>query len=408
MPGAPERVPAVESRVGRFIVLSRERSCEDVEVCDAYDPLLDRRVRLVAMPEGSERSAALVRQAKGLASLRHPALVRILSIDVHRGLVIVASEIVRGEPFAVAARGSIERFARLVTSIVGALAELERAGLDAPSIDAASCVVGQGDTPKLRGFGALSFGSFDASPRSPAAALTSVGALILERLSEGSSAKSTFSQRRLARFLTDAAARMATGHYRTAAEAYDALRAVTPRRRTAALHQASLRIAAAVLAGVLAATAFLRVALGVWFDGYAVAFALSAVSAATTIAFVPAVRDGLDIDLDLPGARVLGAIATGVLASFAALLGAWLSAEPIVVAERAELILFAMPLLSLPILHKRTFVLSAAVGAGACAVAIAGAAPPMLALGTLATSSLLQLVFDRPGEPNQARARRRA
>ena len=67
-------------------------------VYDAWDPTLERRVALKLLRSPSRRAAErLLREARALARLDHPGVVRIWAADVHRGALYIAMELVEGQ-----------------------------------------------------------------------------------------------------------------------------------------------------------------------------------------------------------------------------------------------------------------------------------------------------------------------
>ncbi|KIG12066.1 putative serine/threonine protein kinase [Enhygromyxa salina] len=67
-------------------------------VYDAWDPAAERRVALKLLRSPSRRAAERVlRDARALARLDHPAVVRIWAADVHRGALYLAMELVEGK-----------------------------------------------------------------------------------------------------------------------------------------------------------------------------------------------------------------------------------------------------------------------------------------------------------------------
>ncbi|MCA9701209.1 MAG: protein kinase, partial [Myxococcales bacterium] len=66
-------------------------------VYEAWDPNLERRVALKLLRSPSKRAAErLLREARALARLDHPGVVRIWAADVHRGAVYIAMELIEG------------------------------------------------------------------------------------------------------------------------------------------------------------------------------------------------------------------------------------------------------------------------------------------------------------------------
>lgn len=67
-------------------------------VYEAWDPTLERRVALKLLRSPTRRAAErLLREARALARLDHPGVVRIWAADVHRGAVYIAMELIEGQ-----------------------------------------------------------------------------------------------------------------------------------------------------------------------------------------------------------------------------------------------------------------------------------------------------------------------
>jgi tetratricopeptide (TPR) repeat protein/predicted Ser/Thr protein kinase len=67
-------------------------------VYEAWDATLERRVALKLLRSPSRRAAErLLREARALARLDHPGVVRIWAADVHRGAVYIAMELIEGQ-----------------------------------------------------------------------------------------------------------------------------------------------------------------------------------------------------------------------------------------------------------------------------------------------------------------------
>ena len=101
---AAAEVPAPGERVGRYTVLEPLGEGAMGVVLRAYDATLDREVALkVVRPPGVRGSeklelarGRLVAEARALARLSHPNVVAVYEVGVHRGLIYVAMELVRG------------------------------------------------------------------------------------------------------------------------------------------------------------------------------------------------------------------------------------------------------------------------------------------------------------------------
>ncbi len=67
-------------------------------VYETWDPTLERAVALKLLRSPSRRAAErLLREARALARLDHPGVVRIWAADVHRGAVYIAMELIEGQ-----------------------------------------------------------------------------------------------------------------------------------------------------------------------------------------------------------------------------------------------------------------------------------------------------------------------
>src|SRR5689334_9523033 len=91
----------VQSRVGRYLVLSKLGTGGMGVVYAAYDPELDRKVALkfLLAGEGSkhdERRERLLREAQALAKLSHPEIVAVYDFGEHPVGVWLAMEFVDG------------------------------------------------------------------------------------------------------------------------------------------------------------------------------------------------------------------------------------------------------------------------------------------------------------------------
>jgi tRNA A-37 threonylcarbamoyl transferase component Bud32/tetratricopeptide (TPR) repeat protein len=120
---APAAAPATGGRglaagdaVGRFSILRRVGVGGNGEVFAAYDPVLDRKVAVKVLrtraagmspAEVAEHTARLLREARVLAQLRHPAIVSVYEVGTHDGRVFIAMEYVTGTTLAAWLRAEV-------------------------------------------------------------------------------------------------------------------------------------------------------------------------------------------------------------------------------------------------------------------------------------------------------------
>ena len=103
-PSAPSDMPAARDAWGRFKLLARVGSGGFGEVYRAWDPDLEREVALKLLlpsPTGNgqtdEEYKAMLREARALASVRHPNIVPVYGIDRHDGRVGFWTDFVKGK-----------------------------------------------------------------------------------------------------------------------------------------------------------------------------------------------------------------------------------------------------------------------------------------------------------------------
>jgi serine/threonine protein kinase len=85
--------------VGRYVILSRLGTGGMGVVYAAHDPELDRKVALKIMhPQVHDQRGVmrLLREARALAQLSHPNIIKIYDAGEHEGTVFLAMELVRG------------------------------------------------------------------------------------------------------------------------------------------------------------------------------------------------------------------------------------------------------------------------------------------------------------------------
>ena len=104
--GQGERVgvPAAAAAWGNFTLLARVGHGGFGEVFRAWDPHLQREVALKLMLPGAVTGEAeyeaMLREARALASVRHPNIVPVHGIDRHDGRVGFWTDFVRGKTLA--------------------------------------------------------------------------------------------------------------------------------------------------------------------------------------------------------------------------------------------------------------------------------------------------------------------
>ncbi|MCA9649616.1 MAG: serine/threonine protein kinase [Myxococcales bacterium] len=94
--------PVEGSHIGRYLVLGVLGHGGMGVVLSALDPQLDRRVALKLLHAGtpSDAQARLQREARALARLAHPNVIRVHDVGTHEGRVFIAMELVRGQTLA--------------------------------------------------------------------------------------------------------------------------------------------------------------------------------------------------------------------------------------------------------------------------------------------------------------------
>ena len=126
----------------------------------AEDLRLGRRVALKLLPDelanNTERIARFRREAKILATVSHPGIVSIFSVEEAEGLVFFAMELVEGEPLTrlIPANGlSEERVLTLGSSLADALGAAHHAGVTHRDLKPGNLMVTADDRVKILDFG---------------------------------------------------------------------------------------------------------------------------------------------------------------------------------------------------------------------------------------------------------------
>ena len=95
---------AAPARIGRFHIIDRIAGGGMGVVYSAYDPDLDRRVALkVVHPKRTHDDRAygrLITEARALAKLDHPNVVKVHDVITHDSTVVIVMELVVGETLA--------------------------------------------------------------------------------------------------------------------------------------------------------------------------------------------------------------------------------------------------------------------------------------------------------------------
>ncbi len=135
-----EGLAAGES-VGRFSILERVGVGGIGEVYAAYDPDLDRKVavkvlrtpaKTMSAAEVAEHTGRLLREARVLAQLHHPAIVSVYEVGTHEGRVFLAMEYVKGCTLSAWLRAEVRDWRSVCAVMLAAgegLAVAHRAGL---------------------------------------------------------------------------------------------------------------------------------------------------------------------------------------------------------------------------------------------------------------------------------------
>jgi serine/threonine protein kinase len=136
MPEVQPDATLVGSTLGAYRVLESLGSGGMGRVYLAEDPRLGRRVALKVLPpetaSQSEKLARFEREARAVASLSHPGIVMLHSIEEADGMRFLTMEYVEGETLskAIPARGfATERFLSLAIGLTDAVAAAHRQGI---------------------------------------------------------------------------------------------------------------------------------------------------------------------------------------------------------------------------------------------------------------------------------------
>ncbi len=165
MPAALTDTPATGAGWGSFSLLARVGHGGFGEVYRAWDPNLQREVALKLLLPGAvggeAEYEAMLREARALASVRHPNIVPVYGIDRHDGRVGFWTDFVRGKTLS-ALVGEQGTFGAREAALIGldvarALSAVHRAGLLHRDIKAENVMREEGGRILLMDFGLSAF-----------------------------------------------------------------------------------------------------------------------------------------------------------------------------------------------------------------------------------------------------------
>ncbi len=128
----------------------------------AYDPDLDRKVALkLVRPDraSEEEQARLLREARALARLAHPNVVRVYDVGLHGDQVFFAMEFVSGRnlrQWLTARRPGWRRVVRLFREVARGLAAAHEQGLVHRDLKPANILIGDDGVARIADFGLVS------------------------------------------------------------------------------------------------------------------------------------------------------------------------------------------------------------------------------------------------------------
>ncbi len=161
VPAGPAATPAAAATWGSFSLMARVGFGGFGEVYRAWDPHLQREVALkLLLPgvaTGEAEYEAMLREARALASVRHPNIVPVYGIDRHDGRVGFWTDFVRGKTLSVLV-GEQGTFGAREAALIGldvarALSAVHRAGMLHRDIKAENVMREEGGRILLMDFG---------------------------------------------------------------------------------------------------------------------------------------------------------------------------------------------------------------------------------------------------------------
>lgn len=170
--------------LGRYVVLEKVGAGGMGRVYAAYDPDLDRRVALKVLRGGvgggatGLAAARLVQEARALARLEHPNVLRVHDVGIAEGQVFVATELLVGRDLAAWAAAEPRSFAALADvflEIGKGLAAAHAEGLVHRDVKPANMMVGDDGRVLLVDFGIAGEAPAEEGGVLAAAALTGGG-----------------------------------------------------------------------------------------------------------------------------------------------------------------------------------------------------------------------------------------
>ena len=163
--GADLDDPAAGDGIGRYVVLRRLGRGGMGLVLHAYDPVLDRMVaiKLIRADRASpEHARSLEREARSLARLAHPNVVRVFDAGTWAGRVFLAMEYVEGETvrgWLAAAPRTTDEILRVFIAAARGLAATHAAGLVHRDVKPDNILVGADGVARLADFGLVVAGA---------------------------------------------------------------------------------------------------------------------------------------------------------------------------------------------------------------------------------------------------------
>ena len=161
--GAPERPYSsndliVGSQVGHYRILQTLGSGGMGEVCFAEDTTLGRQVALKVLPDSLSKRGRhdLESEARTLAALDHPNIVRVFSVEYTDGVQFMTMQFVRGRTLAALLPPGgfpLDRFFSLAIPFVDAIAAAHQAGLIHRDLKPGNVMIGDDDHVTVLDFG---------------------------------------------------------------------------------------------------------------------------------------------------------------------------------------------------------------------------------------------------------------